>query len=275
MKKRNDFKELLKVNPDTELIFCDGKTVEEEPYIALEFFARQAKLNQLFLEFTAEEGVKWLFGYANYINQNYMGRHNIHSKHTFSVGTLVMVDFFGGYGNELTYDHPAIVLHDLRFGLIIAPLTSNPVTYRNAAKNALHIPLPKNVKSQGYLYKNSTIRLDQLRYISKTRVLKRMIRTDIRNKSQVNQRVSFISTLEQIELVLANFLSPHVFSNLKSEQKALEEGRISLEQEKLEYEQLKVQLEQDQLALEQEKIEFEQEKAVFFAKIGQNGSKTI
>lgn len=275
MKKRNDFKELLKLNPATQSVFCDGKTVEEEPYIALEFFARQAKLNQLFLNFTAEQGVRWLFGYANYINQNYVGKHNIHSKHTFSVGTLVMVDFFGGYGNELTFDHPAIVLHDLRFGLIIAPLTSNPVIYQNAGRNNLHIPLPRNVKSQGYLYKNSTVRLDQLRYISKTRVLKRMIRSDTRSGSQVNQRVSFISTLEQIELVLANFLSPHVFSNLKSEQAALEEGKVSLEQEKLEYEQRKVQLEQDRLALEQEKNEFEQEKADFFAKIGENGSKMI
>lgn len=260
MKKREDFKALLQYNHQTSSPNCHGQTIEDVPHVALEFYSRQAKLNQLFLEFTAEQGVRWLFGYANYINQNYAGRENVHNSHSFAVGTLLMVDFFGGYGNELTFDHPAIVLQDLRVGLIIAPLTSNPRTYQNASagKNPLHIPLPKNIPNLGNLYKNSTIRLDQLRYISKTRILSRMERENKRGQ-KVKQRVNFISTLQQLETALSKFLSPHVFQDLESQQLALEQEKLAFEQEKIQY--------------QKERLAFEQEKAEFQTKIASNSSE--
>lgn len=260
MKKREDFKALLQYNHTTSSPNCHGQTIEDVPHVALEFYSRQAKLNQLFLDFTAEQGVRWLFGYANYINQNYAGRENVHNSHSFAVGTLIMVDFFGGYGNELTFDHPAIVLQDLRVGLIIAPLTSNPKTYQNAStgKTPLHIALPQNIPTLGNLYKNSTIRLDQLRYISKTRILCRMERKNLKG-IKIKQRVNFISTLEQIEKAISNFLSPHVFNDLESQQLALEQEKLAFEQEKAEY--------------QKEKLAFEQEKEEYRAKTALNSSE--
>lgn len=274
MKNRRDFQNLIKQNPQTSLPNCHGKIIEDVPSVALEFFTRQAKLSQLFLDFTAEQGIRWLFGYANYINQNYAQKNNVHKSQSFSVGTLVMVDFFGSFGYELTFDHPAIVLKDFGTGLVIAPLTSNPKVYAKAqtGRDPLKVALPKNISTQGNLYKNSTVRLNQIRYIDKSRILYRMVRY-VPGQGRVKQRVSFLSTLEEIERAISKSLSPHIYSKLEKDTSKLEEDVLTFEKEKIQFEQDTVQLEQERLALEQERLAFEQEKADFLAEIASKSSE--
>lgn len=269
MQKRQYFKSLIKKDYKTKIPFCDGKNVEDEPYIALEFYSRQAKLTEIFLQFNAETGIQWLFGYANYINQNYVdGSTNPHLfRRKYSVGSLLMIDFFGGYGNELIFDHPAIVLQDLTNGLIVAPLTSTEEVYKAAPDNPLDIQLTRNAPPLGYLTKNSTIRLAQIRYISKKRVLSLMERKNSRDKV-IEQRVSHPSKLNEIEVALCNLFGKNIFIDVLKQEESLarrssaltqERQQLTLERESLALERESLTLERERLALEKESFLREQE----------------
>lgn len=253
MKRRDYFKDLIRKNRSTNQANCEGKNVDDEPYIALEFFLRQAQLSEAFLKFNAEKGVQWLFGYANYINQNYGEKPNPFFRRTYTVGTLLMVDFFGGYGNELIFDHPAIVLKDLTHGLIVAPLTSTPDVYSKAPDNPLDIQLTRNAPPLGYLIRNSTIRLAQIRYISKKRILCQMSRENARNKI-INQRVSDPHKLKEIEMALCDLFGGNLITEVLKEKDLQEQQTIDLAEERR-----ILELEKESLALEKESFAIEKE----------------
>lgn len=262
MKRRDYFRDLIKKDFQTKLPNCEGKNVEDEPYIALEFYSRQAKLTEAFLQFNAQKGIQWLFGYANYINQNYNDDYtnNFLFRRKYSVGTLIMVDFFGGYGNELIFDHPAIVLKDLTHGLIVAPLTSTPDVYTKAPSNALDIQLPKNAPRLGYLKKNSTIRLAQLRYISKKRILALMERKNSKGY-MTDQRVRDTDKLEEIEVSLCNLFGNGIFTRVLQKEESLTVIQNTLKKEREQLNQYKetLQSEKESLALERESLALERE----------------
>ena len=94
---------------------------------------------------------------------------NEHCFQVCGVKKSLLFYFFGHYGEEMAYDHPAIVLKNFRNGLIVAPITSNQNLYKNPKE--FHILLPANDAKRGKMLKNSTIKLEQLRYISKKRIL--------------------------------------------------------------------------------------------------------
>ena len=269
MQKRQYFKTLIKKDYKTKIPFCDGKSVEDEPYIALEFYSRQAKLTEIFLQFNAEKGIQWLFGYANYINQNYVdGYTNPHLfRRKYSVGAILMIDFFGGYGNELIFDHPAIVLQDLTNGLIVAPLTSTEEVYKAAPNNPLDIQLTKDAPPLGYLKKNSTIRLAQIRYISKKRILSLMERKNSLDVV-IEQRVSNRPKLNEIEMALCNLFGKRVFTTVLKQEESIarrsstlmqERQQLTLERESLDLEKESLASERESLTLERESLALERE----------------
>jgi len=262
MQRRDYFKDLIKKDPHTKLPNCEGKSVDDEPYIALEFYSRQARLTQAFLNFNAEKGIQWLFGYANYINQNYVvgSTNNFLFRRKYPTGSLIMVDFFGGFGNELIFDHPAIVLKDLRHGLIVAPLTSTPDVYSKAPSNPLDIQLQKNDRNSGFLRKNSTIRLAQIRYISKKRILSLMTRTNAKGHS-TDQRVKGKDKLQEIEVALCNLFGNDIFNKVLKTEVALEARTNALKEERtsLKQDQEALILDQEAFALERETFELEKE----------------
>lgn len=253
------------MNNESNKVNCYGIKVEDEPHIALEIYARQAKLNERIPNWEADQGIKWLFGYANYINQNYGKIHNKFASRTYPTGTILSVDFFGGFGNELIYDHPAIVLSDLSHGLIVAPLTSNPILYE-ATDNPLHIKLQKDIVLYGFLKKNSTIKLDQLRYISKKRIIKPMKRMKNRKgkiAKEITQKVSEKVKLNEIEMALIAKLAPFSVKTLTNDKAAVAQDKAKLEADRLLFDSEQLKFVQEKAIFEQEKASFEAEKASF------------
>lgn len=205
MKNREHYKGLLKKDYSKGGVKpSDGKSVPEIPNLIIEMFDRQNKLNDNFRSWDLEKGIRWLMGYANFINQNSSGgKFNKNIKKDYVKGTIIMVDFFGNFGNELTYDHPAIVVAESGFDLIIAPISSTPTLYGDS--HYYHIDLPKNNPVLGGLRLDSVIKLEQLRYISKKRIL------DKKNRVKDNAK------LEEIDVALMQLLAEKTFNKLQFE----------------------------------------------------------
>lgn len=237
LKERAHFNTLLQLNQSTGEINCYNMTVSDEPKLVVEMYDRQAKLTSTFREWRADQGIRWIVGYANYVNQNYFNMHNKFSTRSYTKGTIMNIDFFGGFGNELIYDHPAIVLLDLGTGLIVAPLTSTPSVYADAVNQPLHIRLIKKVPSYGDLNKDSTIKLDQLRYISKKRILYKI------------SRVSDRGILNEIEKALMSGLANYSYKKMEDDLKDTNQLLLNLTNEKevLETEKITLMLENDLL----------------------------
>lgn len=219
MKDRAYFNSQLRKDPITKLPICEGKSVDEDSKLILELFERQHQLLSHYKTWPVKDGIKWLYGYANFINvKSRKRRPNKYHTHTYPCGKILMLDFFGGFGTELIYDHPAIVLNDTGDGLIVAPLTSNKDIYKNAPSITSHIQLPKNNPDCGDLNADSTIKLEQLRFVSKYRILQKKGR--VKDKAKLNE----------IEEAITNLLAKYITNKkietiniLKNEKSNLEE----------------------------------------------------
>ena len=233
MKDRALFKHLLSYDSSTDQRICDGTDINDYPEALAEMYYRQMRLTQSFTSWNAEKGLLWLMGFANYINQNEKLKSSKYIGRTFTFGEIIDVDFFGGFTNELTYDHPAIVLKDLKGGLMIAPITSNKTTYQNADNEPLRIKLSKNAIPFGYMAKNSTIKLDQTRYISKARVLELRQRERIHHKTGVKknipQKVSDTVKKNEIKEALMYLFSASLVNDMKHESNQLTQERDNLQ----------------------------------------------
>lgn len=233
MKNRSYFNNQLKKNTATGKPFCDGKQVEEEPKLLLEVTERQYQLNKVFNTLSVQDGIRWIYGYANYVNvlaKKPRPSKNLHYR-TYKEGTIVMLDFFGGFEKELIYDHPAIVLSHSSEGIIIAPLTSNSKVFTNAVNVSTHIRLDRNIPHFGNLPKNSTIKLEQIRFVSKYRVLSQMGR--VTDKPKLNEIQDSLSNL------LATFVTmqrDQKIQDLTQDKSILEGKNQLLEDEKLKLE---------------------------------------
>ncbi|HCX51008.1 MAG TPA: hypothetical protein DG757_18685 [Bacillus sp. (in: Bacteria)] len=214
MLHRKHFMNLIKINATTGDKPSKGKVVKDDHLIINEMINRQNLLMSSYEQWDMEDGIRWIVGYANYINHNYYKKFNKYNTRSFTKGTILMTDFFGSFGNELTFDHPAIVLADTGSGLIVAPLTSSPAIYGDS--NYFHIDLPKGITGFGKLTKDSTIKLEQLRYISKTRILAK------------KDRVSEAGKLKEIDEALMQYLASKTFNNLTSENATLQQENVQL-----------------------------------------------
>lgn len=268
MKDRELFKQLLSYNSTSNKRNCYGNNIINYPEALAEMYYRQMRLTKSFTSWDAEKGLLWLTGFANYINQNDGIKHRTYINRTFSFGEIIDVDFFGGFTNELTYDHPAIILKNLPGGIMIAPITSNPDTYRNASNNNMHIQLPKNARPLGYMAKNSTIKLDQTRYISKARVLdlRQRQKTDHRTGIQrtIQQKVDDLVKQNEIKEALMYLFSASVAYNINQEIQTLVQERNTLQHslDDLKAENLSLSAVNSSLEIENLKLQDEIEKLI-------------
>lgn len=201
MLHRQHYKGLIKKNPAQDgTKLSDGKKVHDEPNLIIEMFDRQNKLNSNFRSWDLEKAIRWMMGYANFINQNAQGHYNKFTNRRFSKGTILTIDFFGSFGGELTYDHPAIVLAEAGHDLIVAPISSTPTLYNDP--HFYHIKLPKNVPCYGSLKCNSVAKIEQLRYVSKKRILEQ------------NKRVSDNAKLEEIDRAVMQYVSRNTYNDM-------------------------------------------------------------
>lgn len=128
-------------------------------------------------------------------------------------GSIIYVDFFGHFGNELTYDHPAIVLAESGKDLIVAPITSSPSVYEDGL--FYHISLPANVDTLGKRPNNCTIKLEQMRFISKRRIL-----------VNFQSRVSDNEKLKEIDIAMMKLLAEFTFNTYEQKSIAYDELKV-------------------------------------------------
>ncbi|WP_418302365.1 type II toxin-antitoxin system PemK/MazF family toxin [Lysinibacillus fusiformis] len=245
MKKREEYKNYIKKNTGGGK-YSDGKNVPDVPDLIIEMFDRQSKLNNNFRSWDLEKGIRWIMGYANFINQNEPGRKiSKFIKKDYPKGTIIMVDFFGSFGNELTYDHPAIVLAESGNDLIIAPISSTPSLYSDS--HYYHVDLPKGNSEFGSLTKDSVIKIEQLRYISKKRILykkKRVINNDkLKQIDNALMQLLAEKTFNKFQVDLAK-LQSDLSTEISKNQQLEEEVQELKEKVRLYEEQFEEQLEQ-------------------------------
>lgn len=165
---------------------------------------RHYKLTKQVENMKMKDGIKWCYGYSNYIN--HQGIPNLQSiqRQKFQRGQIVFVDFFGGFGEELTFDHNAVVLQAGITGLVVAPITSAPRYYQDI-NNPLLVQIKQKISNQGNLLYNSTIRIDQLRYISRSRILRR------------HGLISDGTKLDEISLKISQYLTPFLLKQMEND----------------------------------------------------------
>lgn len=184
----------------------DGKKVIDDPQFIVDLIGQVRKLDGQVRQWSLEDGINWIVGLDSYIKDKTNTLYpRFLSKHIFTKGDIVLVDFFGHFGTELTYEHPAIVLVDNYQGLIIAPISSS--SYNDGIST--HVDLIKDLPGYGSVKKNSGIKMEQLRYISKSRVFKKF------------NRVSDNAKLKEIDEVLMNLLAKFTYDELLVEKQTL------------------------------------------------------
>lgn len=186
---------------------------------------RHYKLTKQVENMKMKDGIKWCYGYSNYINHQGIPVLKGIQRQKFQRGQIVFVDFFGGFGEELTFIHNAVVLQAGIKGLVVAPITSSPRYYQDI-NNPLLVKIKQKTNNQGNLLYNSTIRIDQLRYISRSRILKR------------HGLISDGAKLDEISLKISQYLTPFLLKQMEediaeSKQKAKEDVEKLNEQIKL------------------------------------------
>lgn len=217
MDHRQYFKDLIRPSADGTKP-CDEKITFQDVKLINALLECQNRYSSSFLNLSMEDGVRWIFGYSNYINQSLLKEQSkLPLKHTYSKGSIVLVDFFGHFGSEMAFDHPAIVLGEVGHDLIVAPITSNEKIFENDLY--YHVKLDKGVPTLGDMPNNSTIKLEQVRFISKRRLL-----------VNFKKRVSDNGKLEEIDIALMKVLASYTFNKHQEEYAALErQGQLSMD----------------------------------------------
>lgn len=173
MRYRSYFVSQLQKDPTTNQAPCIGIMMTDYPDALIEMYKRQSLLSEYLTKSYADNGLKFLIGYANFVNQNMRRKPAPYFTRKFKVGEIITVDLFGNYGrNEFSFDHPAIVLKVLKKGLLIAPITSNVGTFTNANSLNYEVQLNAGVYDEGSMTLNATILLHQMRFISKARIVR-------------------------------------------------------------------------------------------------------
>lgn len=133
-------------------------------------------------------------------------------------GDIVMVYLgSGNYGNELSYHHPAVILHNLFNSVLIIPCSS---TISNGNYEII------GEISDGFLNKTS-IQLNQIRIIDKKRILRN-------SKGGVVGSLSFTKLTEIRKKFLSTFLNDYEkkIEKLETDNKTLIEEKEKLVEEK-------------------------------------------
>lgn len=187
----------------------DNEIVENNPKLLIDIMDREYKLTKSIQNLKLKDGIKWSFGFSNYINKIKNPRLLENSqKVTLKKGHIVLVDFFGHFGDELTYDHYAVVLKADSIGAVVAPITSNLRTYSDNSNPEL-VKIPQYNQNMGNMKKNSTIKLRYIRYISRTRIIK------------VKKRISNTEKLDELDDKILLMLTPLVHAKLIKQQEQI------------------------------------------------------
>jgi mRNA-degrading endonuclease toxin of MazEF toxin-antitoxin module len=220
-KKQTRFDRVLRVKP------CAGKRVPQDPQIIVDILENSRLMDDKIRQWNLEDGIHWILGFEAYIkDKNGTLSPKFVDSHIFRRGQIILVDFFGHFGTELTYEHPAIVLADTFDGVIIAPISSS--CYNDTVST--HVSLDRNVQDLGNVLNNCGIKLEQSRFISKRRIIDKF------------KRVTNTDKLNEIDNVLMHIMTPTSYNFLIEQQdqllKELTTRNADLEMKEQEIEQL-------------------------------------
>lgn len=232
MRNRGYYKSQTKFDRAAGAKPCDGKLVTDDPQLVVEMLDNSRFLDEKIRNWNLEDGINWILGFNSYVEDK-KGTliQTFKDSHIFKRGQIVLVDFFGHFGTELTYEHPAIVLADTYDGVIIAPISSG--CYNDGVDT--HVSLRRNVPKLGSVVNNCGIKLEQCRFISKKRIIKSF------------KRVTDTSKLNEIDNVLMKVLTPVSYKALTDHQdyllKELTSKNDLLDEKEKEIESLKRKIE--------------------------------
>lgn len=222
----------------------DNKVSSDYPSLMGELYYRQLLLSNNFTNWQAKNSLRWIEGYANYINIYTNTKNGSFQKNFFNPWEIVQVDFFGSFKGEMEFDHPALIYKVFQNEglLVVIPMTSDKNTYTEASKSQSpdnFVALTKNQPSIGNLSKNSSLLLSQLKVISKNRVVKNTF--DIWDKTEkkfvkAKRKIKHKETKKLIDKKLAKLYSDTYINLLEKEfgeQKREIESLLDIEKEKV------------------------------------------
>ncbi|MRX56501.1 type II toxin-antitoxin system PemK/MazF family toxin [Bacillus idriensis] len=230
MKKLN--KKEYKIQLDEIKDISPIPQLKSDPNRLLEFKLLLDQLFKIMVDYKLDYGMKWLLGLESYIHdkENRPTKFNKHLER----GHVILVELFGHYNRELTFEHPAVVLYDEMTDegkgegwILIAPI-STP-SYGN--NNPLHIDLDEN----DGLKHECAARVDSIKVIDKRRVLYQY------SKDEQNVKIRHNKLDEIDQAILENYL-PNTFTKNKDLKIALENERNNHNKTKAELELLKQQV---------------------------------
>lgn len=203
MSKRNTYKALTRKtasgtrNCDGKMACDDQGLVDDLLNVTVDYIDHLKKLKMY-------DAINILLGLDLYTRDKqktmYSEYHSI-QKQNFKkeIGRIVTVDFFGHFGTELAYEHPAIILGTEGSSILVAPISSP--AYGDG--RSTHVDLDPPIVTL-----KSAILLEKIRYISKTRILKKHGKLSMFTRVGINPNYGK-EKLEEIDDKLANVLIPH------------------------------------------------------------------
>ncbi|RUT37794.1 hypothetical protein EJP82_27720 [Paenibacillus anaericanus] len=255
MRLRRKFKSLTKKSSNGTRL-CDGKMASDDPELILALldvsqdyagFVRQFKMHDainivLGLDlYNKDKQAKMYPEFASFKNLNFKKE----------VGRIVTVDFFGHFGTELAYEHPAIVLGSEGSSVLVAPLSSPAYGQGRSS----HVDLDKD---SGIVTLNSAILLEKVRSISKNRILAKHQKLTGQIISPTNLTYGK-EKLQEIDEKLANLLVPYHYKRFQQamqnvnnlqEQYERDKERLQLVLERIETQEEEIIYLKQQLGLE-------------------------
>ncbi|OIB03449.1 hypothetical protein AK95_07535 [Paenibacillus sp. LC231] len=245
MRQRKKFKSLTKKRPDGTRL-CDGKMASDDPELILALLDVSQDYSGFVRDFNMHDAINIVLGLDLY-NKDKQARmypeFSAFTKLNFNkeIGRVVTVDFFGHFGTELAYEHPAIVVGSEGSSVLVAPL-STPA-YGKA--RASHVDLDV---ASGVVTLNCAILLEKVRSISKNRIIAKHRKLSGHTNTPTNPNYGK-EKLQEIDEKLARLLVPHHYTRYK-------EAKLELDNLQEQYNKDKEQLQSaiDKIKIQEEEI---------------------
>lgn len=217
---RNYYENLKKIDRTTGRKHYAGQRAKNNARFISESQDLSYELVKYFRDnFSLAEAVDWILGFDMYSQDNrgtYTGKFS--SKYTIGRGRIITFDSFGHIGTEQKKNRPAVVLKENSDGVIIAPIG----TAAYSSGKPYHVPLEANKKDQGGMSNDCGIKLEQIRYIDKSRIMGTF------------KKITNVDKLNEIDEKLLEHMSPILFkayTDLKDDKCKLENRIAELENE--------------------------------------------
>lgn len=170
----------------------DVSKLKEDPECIIESKKLLDELYYVMLNQRKDYGIKWMFGLRRYIDDK---KSTLSRKFTGHLdrGHIVEVELFGHFNKELSFIHPAVILHDNNSGWVLVSPVS---TTKYGDNNLLHIDVDTK---DGFKHK-CAVCLDDIRVIDKNRILYQ------HSKDGSNRKVRSFKLDELDRVILENYL---------------------------------------------------------------------